>query len=184
MFILAADKCPTVPGISSSASTVSIPCSPQVQNVCSTDTHSLLKVYSSEYILFASYFDIGIIRTLFSPSWLTDGYLWCLEYIHKRLIDISDEILSDNNILSHHFKSLSISQLNNLNEENFYKYLKRIYINEQITNNIIEKQYIMTTIFNSIKQRSILLNIPFKYSSGKSSPKKSDYFFIQKRGRK
>jgi hypothetical protein len=176
MFILAADKFHTIPDISSSASTSSISCFQQVQNTCS---NSLLKVYSSEYILFASYFDIGIIRTLFSPSWLIDGYLWCLEYIHKRLIDISDEILSDNHILSNHFKSLTISQLNNLNEENFYKYFKKIYFNEQITNNIIEKQYIMTTIFNSNKQRSILLNIPFKYSS-----KKSDYFFIQKRGRK
>ncbi|CAF4030104.1 unnamed protein product, partial [Rotaria sp. Silwood1] len=36
---------------------------------------------SSELLLLATYFDIGILRTLFSPSWLTDGYLWCLEYL-------------------------------------------------------------------------------------------------------
>jgi len=134
---------------------------------------------SSELLLLATYFDIGILRTLFSPSWLTDGYLWCLEYLHKRIIDISDEILSDAlatgtlpiNILR--FKSLSIPQLNLTNEQDYYEYLKNIYFNEQVTNDIIEQQCMMAgtgdiTASTSVKQPANLLNVPFKYFAGKS----------------
>ena len=39
----------------------------------------------------ATYFDIAIIRTLFSPSWSIDGYLWCLEYLLQRLTSISHQ---------------------------------------------------------------------------------------------
>ena len=134
---------------------------------------------SSELLLLATYFDIAILRTLFSPSWLTDGYLWCLEYLHKRIIDISDEILSDAlvsgtlpiNILR--FKSLSIPQLNLANEQDYYEYLKNIYFNEQVTNDIIEQQCMMAGTgegagSTSIKQPATLLNVPFKYFAGKS----------------
>jgi hypothetical protein len=113
IFILAADKSHI---ISSSISRSSTPCSPEVPNICS-------KGHSSDYLLLATYFDIGIIRTLFSPSWLTDGYLWCLEYLHKRISDISDEILSNNHISSHHLKSFSISQLNNLPDQIYSPHL-------------------------------------------------------------
>jgi hypothetical protein len=151
MFILAADKSCR---ISSSISTSSTACSPQVPNICST----VSKGYSSDNLLLATYFDIGIIRTLFSPSWLTDGYLWCLEYLHKRIMNISNEILSANHISSHYLKSFSISKLNNLSDS-------------QITNNIIEKQYRMTrTTINSIKKQSPCQNF--------------EYFFRQKRERK
>ncbi|CAF4726018.1 unnamed protein product, partial [Rotaria socialis] len=134
---------------------------------------------SSELLLLATYFDIGILRTLFSPSWLTDGYLWCLEYLHKRIIDIADEILSDAlmsgtlpiNILR--FKSLSIPQLNLSNEHDYYEYLKNVYFNEQVTNDIIEQQCMMAgtgdvAASSSIKQPATLLNVPFKYFAGKS----------------
>ncbi|CAF0895311.1 unnamed protein product [Rotaria sp. Silwood1] len=134
---------------------------------------------SSELLLLATYFDIGILRTLFSPSWLTDGYLWCLEYLHKRIIDISDEILSDAlmsgtlpiNILR--FKSLSIPQLNLGSEQDYYEYLKNLYFNEQVTNDIIEQQCMMAgtgdiSATTSIKQPATLLNVPFKYFAGKS----------------
>ncbi len=133
---------------------------------------------SSELLLLATYFDIGILRTLFSPSWLTDGYLWCLEYLHKRIIDISDEILSDAlmngtlpiNILR--FKSLSIPQLNLGNEQDYYEYLKNIYFNEQVTNDIIEQQCMMAGTVDiatstSVKHPATLLNVPFKYFAGK-----------------
>jgi hypothetical protein len=140
---------------------------------------------SSELLLLATYFDIAILRTLFSPSWLTDGYLWCLEYLQKRTIDISDEILSDSlttgvipkNILR--FKSLSIPQINLLNEQNYYKYLKNNLYNEQLTNDIIEQQSMMTTTTsNAVKQSTTLLNIPMKYFSGKTS---CNNFYIKKR---
>ena len=135
--------------------------------------------HSSELLLLATYFDIGILRTLFSPSWLTDGYLWCLEYLHKRMIDISDEILSDAlvsgtlpmNILR--FKSLSIPQLSLCSEQDYYEYLKNIYFNEQVTNDIIEQQCMMVGTGDlataaSVKQPATLLNVPFKYFAGKS----------------
>ncbi|UJR28934.1 hypothetical protein I4U23_010152 [Adineta vaga] len=134
---------------------------------------------SSELLLLATYFDIGILRTLFSPSWLTDGYLWCLEYLHKRIIDISDEILSDAlmngtlpiNILR--FKSLSIPQLNIGTEQDYQEYLKNIYFNEQVTNDIIEQQCMMagtgdTSASTSVRQPATLLNVPFKYFAGRS----------------
>ncbi|CAF1499533.1 unnamed protein product, partial [Adineta ricciae] len=134
---------------------------------------------SSELLLLATYFDIGILRTLFSPSWLTDGYLWCLEYLHKRIIDISDEILSDAlmngtlpiNILR--FKSLSIPQLNLGTEQDYQEYLKNIYFNEQVTNDIIEQQCMMAgtgdmSATTSVRQPANLLNVPFKYFAGKS----------------
>ncbi|UJR20708.1 hypothetical protein I4U23_023829 [Adineta vaga] len=128
------------------------------------------KTLASEYLLLATYFDVGIIRTLFSPLWLTDGYLWCLEYLYKRLVEISDKILSDAltigmlpiNILR--FKSLSIPQINIINEQNFDKYLKKNYVNEQVTNDIIEHQSTMTITPKSTKPEHILLNVPFEYS--------------------
>ena len=134
---------------------------------------------SSELLLLATYFDIGILRTLFSPSWLTDGYLWCLEYLHKRMIDISDEILSDAlvsgtlpiNLLR--FKSLSIPQLHLATDQDYYEYLKNIYFNEQVTNDIIEQQCMMVgtgevAASSAVKPPATLLNVPFKYFAGKS----------------
>ncbi|CAF1372114.1 unnamed protein product [Adineta ricciae] len=137
------------------------------------------KALSSEYLLLATYFDVAIIRALFSPSWLIDGYLWCLEYLHKRLVDISDKILSDAltigmlpiNVLR--FKSLSIPQINTMNEPDVDKYIRKTYINEQVTNGIIEQQSTMTIISKGMKPAHVLLNVPFEYSSGKS-------FFCQK----
>jgi hypothetical protein len=176
-------------GISSSISApfihLPLPPSERSSNILRIETSSLPKRHPSEYLLLATYFDIGIIRTLFSPSWLTDGYLWCLEYLQKRTIDISDEILSDSlttgvipkNILR--FKSLSIPQINLLNEQNYYKYLKNNLYNEQLTNDIIEQQSMMTTTTsNAVKQSTTLLNIPMKYFSGKTS---CNNFYIKKR---
>ena len=173
MLILVAVKVNSIPVISSSISIRSSPLrrrysqqpSPIPQTYPTTSS-SLSHKHTSEYLLLATYFDIGIIRTLFSPSWLTDGYIWCLEYLNKRIIDISDEILSDAfkngispiNILR--FKSLSVPQINLPNEQNYYKYLKNNYFNEQITNDIIEQQCSMTTTTNSIKRSNTLLNQP------------------------
>ncbi|CAF2600562.1 unnamed protein product [Rotaria sp. Silwood2] len=188
-----------ISGMPTSVSTPSIPlhfpCSQQLPNISytsSTDTHSSTKAHTSELLLLATYFDIGIIRTLFIPSWLTDGYLWCLEYLHKRMINISDEILSDAlttgilpiNILR--CKSLSMPQLKILNKYNYYKYLENNYFNEQITQNIVEQQCMTTTTSNSIKQSSKLLNIPFQYFSDKFSYDKKynrKYNFYKKKSR-
>ncbi|CAF0814753.1 unnamed protein product [Rotaria sordida] len=153
---------------------------PNISHNYSTDIGSSSKAHTSEFLLLATYFDIGIIRTLFSSSWLTDGYLWCLEYLHKRMINISDEILSNaltTGILPIHilrFNSLSMPQINTLNKYNYYKYLENNYFNEQITHNIIEQQCMTTTISNSIKQSTKLLNIPFQYFSEKFSFNKKD----------
>ncbi|CAF4763200.1 unnamed protein product [Rotaria sp. Silwood1] len=119
-------------------------------------TKPRISTHSSELLLLATYFDIRILRTLFNPSWLTDSYLWCLEYLHKRIIDISDEILSDTLMID------------------YDEYLKNIYFNEQVTNDIIEQQCMMVGIGDisastSIKQPTHLLNVPFKYFAEKSS---------------
>ncbi|CAF0857757.1 unnamed protein product [Adineta steineri] len=155
-------------------------------NNCSVSTPPISKIQTSEYLLLATYFDVGIIRTLFSPSWLTDGYLWCLEYLYKRIVDISDKILSDaliNGILPVNilrFKSLSIPQMNIANKENYYIYLKKSHFNEQVTNDIIEQQSTMMMTPNLIKQPTTLLNIPFKYSYGKSLFNEKHNNFYQK----
>lgn len=138
-----------LPGVSSSS--VSISSIPQARHSSSFD---------SEHLLYATYFDIGIIRTLFSPLWLTDGYIWCLEYLHKRLGDILDM-----NIYPGHLKSLSILHLN-----------ERNYFNEQITNKIFEKQ----TMMISFKQQPLLLNKTYKNFSRKNS----EFFFLQKKEKK
>ena len=95
------------------------------------------------------------------------------------MIDISDEILSDAlasgtlpiNLLR--FKSLSIPQLHLANEQDYHEYLKNIYFNEQVTNDIIEQQCMMVgtgdvTSTSAVKQPATLLNVPFKYFAGKS----------------
>ncbi|CAF0812442.1 unnamed protein product, partial [Didymodactylos carnosus] len=137
--------------------------------------------YSSDMILLASYFDIGILRTLFSPSWLTDGYLWCLEYLHKRIIDISDELLSDTTLSLLRIKSLSIPQINIKDEQEYYDYMKSQYFNEQITNDIVEQQCMMTTIPNTTmstsKHPQTLLNVPFKNFGKYKHNQKYDNFY-------
>ncbi|CAF3808214.1 unnamed protein product [Rotaria magnacalcarata] len=158
------------------------PSTRQPRNISNDDLNNTLsspKTHSSEYLLLATYFDIGIIRTLFSPSWLTDGYLWCLEYLNKRMIDISDEILSDsitNGILpinNLRIKSLSMSQISTINENNFFTYLKQNYLNEQTTHNIIEQQSMTTSRSNSINKSTKLLNVQCKCSSEKISYNKN-----------
>ena len=129
---------------------------------------------SSNLILLATYFDIGIVRILFNPSWLTDGYLWCLEYIHQRLVDISDRVLSTaltTGILPHHFlrmKSLSMPHLNHIDE-----ILKCQYLNEETTNEIIEQQYSVMkkdhrSSIHSRKQPKRSFTLPTKYFTRKN----------------
>lgn len=95
----------------------------------------------------ATHFDIGVLRALFSPAWLTDGYLWCLEYLHQRLVDLSDQILSTalvNGVLPVdllRWRSLSMPNVNALDEHNYLDYMKTRYVNEQRTTVIIERQH-------------------------------------------
>ncbi|CAF4414152.1 unnamed protein product [Rotaria socialis] len=158
------------------------PSTRQPPNISNADVNNIIsspKTRSPEYLLFATYFDIGIIRTLFNPSWLTDGYLWCLEYLNKRMINISDEMLSDsltNGILpinNLRIKSLSMPQINTINENNFFSYLKQNYLNEQTTHNIIEQQSMTTSPPNSINKPTKLLNVQCKFSSEKISYNKN-----------
>ncbi|XP_064639472.1 protein unc-80 homolog [Lineus longissimus] len=44
-------------------------------------------------ILSASYFDVAVLRCLFSPSWVEDGVYWSLRYIHQRLLEVSDDLV-------------------------------------------------------------------------------------------
>lgn len=130
------------------------------------------KEHKSQYLLLATYFDVGIIRTLFSPSWVTDGYLWCLEYLNKRMNVISDEILSDAlttgklpiNILR--VKSLSMPQIKVINEYNYSMYVRKSYYNERITHDIIREQGITSNLSNSTRLKNKLtksqFNAPFE----------------------
>lgn len=44
-------------------------------------------------ILSASYFDIAVLRCLFSLHWSEDGVFWALKYVHQRLLEVCDEYL-------------------------------------------------------------------------------------------
>ena len=71
------------------------------------------------------------------------------------------------------YKSLSIPELNLDNEHDYYEYLKHIYFNEQVTNDIIEQQCMMAgtgdmATTTSMKQPATLLNVPFKYFTGRN----------------
>jgi hypothetical protein len=54
----------------------------------------------------ATFFDIAVMRCLFSPKWHTEGYLWALEYLSYRVTEISDFILREQDC---YFKSKSSS---------------------------------------------------------------------------
>lgn len=36
----------------------------------------------------ATYFDVAVLRCLFSPQWATEGIYWALRYLHQRLLEI------------------------------------------------------------------------------------------------
>lgn len=61
----------------------------------------------------ATYFDIGVMRCLLSPKWNTEGYLWALEYLSHRVLEISDFILKEQDKL---FKFKSPSVPSNMND--------------------------------------------------------------------
>jgi len=61
----------------------------------------------------ATFFDIAVMRCLFSPKWHTEGYLWALEYLSYRVTEISDFILSEQDC---YFKSKSSSLPCDLNK--------------------------------------------------------------------
>ena len=43
-------------------------------------------------ILSASYLDVAVLRCLFCLSWQEDGIYWALRYIHKRMLELRDEL--------------------------------------------------------------------------------------------
>lgn len=43
-------------------------------------------------ILSASYLDVAVLRCLFCLSWQEDGIYWALRYIHKRMLEVCDEL--------------------------------------------------------------------------------------------
>ncbi|KAK7491630.1 hypothetical protein BaRGS_00017083 [Batillaria attramentaria] len=43
-------------------------------------------------ILSASYLDIAVLRCLFCLSWQEDGIYWALRYVHKRMLEVADEL--------------------------------------------------------------------------------------------
>lgn len=43
-------------------------------------------------ILSASFLDVAVLRCLFCLSWQEDGIYWALRYIHKRMLELCDEL--------------------------------------------------------------------------------------------
>ena len=61
----------------------------------------------------ATFFDVGVMRCLLSPKWNTEGYLWSLEYLSHRVLDITDYILKEQDKF---FKFKCPSMPSNLND--------------------------------------------------------------------
>ncbi|CAD5116523.1 DgyrCDS5405 [Dimorphilus gyrociliatus] len=45
-------------------------------------------------VLSASYMDVAVLRCLFCSQWQEEGVYWCLKYVHRRLLEVIDEISS------------------------------------------------------------------------------------------
>ncbi len=43
-------------------------------------------------LLSASYFDVAVLRCLFSPQWAEPGIYWALRYTHQRLLEVCDDM--------------------------------------------------------------------------------------------
>ncbi|XP_076436361.1 protein unc-80 homolog isoform X3 [Babylonia areolata] len=43
-------------------------------------------------VLSASFLDIAVLRCLFCLSWQEDGIYWALRYVHKRMLEVCDEL--------------------------------------------------------------------------------------------
>lgn len=45
-------------------------------------------------VLSASYMDVAVLRCLFCSQWQEEGVFWCLKYVHRRLLEVIDELSS------------------------------------------------------------------------------------------
>lgn len=61
----------------------------------------------------ATYFDIAVMRCLLSSKWHADGYLWCLDYLSCRVVEITDYTIKEQDDF---FKINSLSIPANLND--------------------------------------------------------------------
>ena len=61
----------------------------------------------------ATYFDIGVMRCLLSSKWHADGYLWCLDYLSCRVVEITDYTIKEQDDF---YKINSLSIPANLND--------------------------------------------------------------------
>jgi hypothetical protein len=53
----------------------------------------LVKINAS--IKDATFFDVAVVRCLLCPKWNSEGYLWSLEYLSYRVVEITDLILRE-----------------------------------------------------------------------------------------
>jgi hypothetical protein len=93
-------------------------------------------------MLMATHLDVGVLRVLFTPSWSTDGYIWCFEYLHQRLIDISDYLLSSalfNGTPIRYLRPKSFS-MSYIDEQHKLEEVQDIYRNEKRTHPCLEQQ--------------------------------------------
>ncbi|CAF1033932.1 unnamed protein product, partial [Brachionus calyciflorus] len=71
-----------------------------------------LKILSSN-VKDATYFDIAVMRCLLSSKWHPDGFLWCLDYLSCRVVEITDYTIKEQDDF---YKINSLSIPTNLND--------------------------------------------------------------------
>jgi hypothetical protein len=59
----------------------------------SSSKSKLVKVSAS--IKDATFFDVAVLRCLLCPKWNSEGYLWSLEYLSYRVVEITDLMLKE-----------------------------------------------------------------------------------------
>ena len=133
-----------------------------------------LKARSSNSVLYATFFDVGIVRILFSPSWLTDGYFWALEYLHQRLVDISDRILASaltTGVAPEHFLRVKSHSMPNIDSID-----KCQVLNEEPTNELLERRSSMLKNESQRKQPTRSLTLPTKKGSRKAEQRFTSFY--------
>ncbi|ESO92838.1 hypothetical protein LOTGIDRAFT_232936 [Lottia gigantea] len=62
-------------------------------------------------MLSASYFDVAVLRCLFSLNWQEEGILWSLRYVHQRILEVCDEFMRFDHSVRARSRSLPMPDL-------------------------------------------------------------------------
>lgn len=86
---------------------------PVLKKVTELEDNQDVKLATSSNVRDATFFDVAVMRCLLSPKWHSEGYLWCLEYLSCRVVEITDFTLKEQDGF---FKLRSLSIPSDMND--------------------------------------------------------------------